>query len=48
MKRFHICYMVAKELCSGINVNAFNYVDALLQFNTTHGNKSIIYVKEMA
>jgi len=47
MKRFHICYLVAKELCSGINIQASNYVDALMKFNTIHGEKPIVYVQEI-
>jgi hypothetical protein len=44
MKRFHICYLVAKELCTGFNIDAVNYVDAVRKFNQMHGDKEIIYV----
>jgi hypothetical protein len=44
MKRFHICYFLAKELCSGVNINAKNYVEALNLFTKTHGDKEILYV----
>lgn len=47
MKKFHICYLVAKELCSGINISASNYIDALMKFNTMHGEKPIVYVQEI-
>ena len=44
MKKFHICYLVAKELCSGININAKNYVDAVKMFAAIHGDIEILYV----
>jgi hypothetical protein len=47
MKRFHICYLIAKGLCSGINIQASNYIDAVLEFNTMHGEKPIVYVQEL-
>lgn len=47
MKRFHICFLIAKELCSGININAKDYIDAVKTFNTIHGDKEIIYVSAM-
>lgn len=48
MKKFHICYVLAKELCSGINITAKDYIDAVKKFNTIHGEKEIIYVSAMA
>ncbi len=48
MKRFHICYLVAKELCSGINITAKDYIDAVKMFTVMHGDKEIIYVSAMA
>jgi len=44
MKRFHICYLIAKELCSGINIDASNYVDAVRKFNKLVGNNDILYI----
>jgi hypothetical protein len=48
MKRFHICYLVANELCSGINIDAKDYIEAVKTFTVLHGNKEIIYVSAMA
>jgi hypothetical protein len=44
MKRFHICYLIAKELCSGINIDASNYVEAVRKFNKIVGNNDILYI----
>jgi hypothetical protein len=44
MKKFHICYLVAKELCSGINIDASNYVEAVRKFNKIVGSKDILYI----
>jgi len=44
MKRFHICYLIAKELCSGINIDASNYVEAVRKFNKLVGNNDILYI----
>jgi hypothetical protein len=48
MKKFHICYLLAGELCSGININAKDYIEAVKTFNILHGDKEIIYVSAMA
>lgn len=48
MKKFHICYLIRKELCSGININAKNYIDAVQKFAIIHGKKEILYVSAMA
>ena len=48
MRRFHICFLVAQELCSGININVEDYIDAVKMFNVIHGDKEIIYVSAMA
>lgn len=48
MKTFHICYLVAKELCTGINIQASNYIDAVKKFNVLRGEKEILYVTQLA
>jgi hypothetical protein len=48
MKKFHICYLLAAELCSGVNISAKNYIDAVQKFTVLHGNKEILYVSAMA
>jgi hypothetical protein len=44
MKRFHICYLIAKELCTGTNIIAKNYTEALKLFDKAYGDKEILYV----
>ena len=44
MKKFHVCYLIAKELCSGINIDATNYVEAVRKFNKIVGNNDILYI----
>lgn len=44
MKRFHICYLIAKNLCTGKNITALNYSEAIEKFNESHGNQEILYV----
>lgn len=48
MKKFHICFILAGELCSGVNINAKDYIEAVTMFNVIHGDKEIIYVSAMA
>lgn len=47
MTKYHICFVLAKELCSGINIDAKNYIDAVKIFNLKHGDKEIIYVSKL-
>lgn len=44
MKKYHICYLVAKELCTGFNIEATNYVEAVRKFNKLVGNNDILYI----
>ena len=48
MKKFHICFILAGELCSGVNIDAKDYIDAVKNFTILHGDKEIIYVSAMA
>jgi hypothetical protein len=48
MKTFHICYLVAKELCTGINIQAIGYIEAVKEFNVIHGQKDIVYITQLA
>lgn len=47
MKKFHICFVLATEVCSGINIVAKDYIEAVKTFNILHGDKEIIYVSAM-
>jgi len=47
MKEYHICYELKKsELCTGYNIIAKSYIDALEKFKNNFKNKNIIYVTE--
>ena len=48
MKKFHICYLITKELCSGKNIYAKNYVEAVKLFAQEYGDKEIVYVTKIA
>ena len=41
MNRYHICYLIDKELCTGITLEASSYEDALSKFNN---NNEILYI----
>jgi hypothetical protein len=41
METYHICYLIDKDLCTGINVEAYSYADALSKFNS---NNKILYI----
>lgn len=45
-KTFHICYLIGKKLCTGINVQAENYIHALVDFQDKYKGKEILYVTE--
>lgn len=47
MITFHICFLVCTELCTGINIKASNYIDAMKQFTKQHGEKEILYVTKL-
>jgi hypothetical protein len=47
MKTYHICYLIGKELCTGTNIKAENYIHALVEFMDKHKEKQIIYVTEL-
>ena len=44
MDKYHVCFLIGKELCTGTNVIASNYIDAINIFNEKYPNKKIIYV----
>jgi hypothetical protein len=41
MTTYHICFEISRNLCSGVNVDALSYADALKKFGDS-GN--IIYI----
>jgi hypothetical protein len=47
MKKFHICYLIGNELCSGINILAENYIHAIVEFQDRFKDKKIVYVTEL-
>jgi hypothetical protein len=48
MNKYHICYLLKEELCSGINVQAPSYMDALKTFEKNKGKKHIVYISILA
>lgn len=46
-KTYHICYLIGKELCTGINIKAENYIHALVDFQDKYKGKEILYVTEL-
>lgn len=47
MNTYHICYLLASELCTGINLNANDYMTALKQFNRNYEGKKIVYITQL-
>ncbi len=41
MKKYHICYLIGNDLCTGINIEASSYNDAMDKFNI---NNQILYI----
>ena len=41
MSNFHICYLIGKDLCTGINIKASSYEDALKRFKRKN---KILYI----
>lgn len=41
MNRYHICYLIDNDLCTGITLEASSYGDALSKFNK---NNEILYI----
>lgn len=48
MRTFHICYLIEKELCTGINIVAKSYGDAENKFKKEHKLKEIVYIHKLA
>ena len=44
MNTYHFCYLIGKELCTGINIVAKDYLEALKQFNKKMPEKNILYI----
>lgn len=44
---YHICYLIGKELCTGVNIKAENYIHAIIDFQDKYKEKQIIYVTEL-
>ncbi len=44
MDKYHVCYLLGTELCTGANVFARNYVEAIQKFDKKYPNRKIIYV----
>ena len=44
MNEYHVCYELESELCTGYNIIANTYIEALEKFRLSFKNKKIIYV----
>ena len=44
MQNYHICYTIAKELCTGVNIEAKSYIDALNKFKIIYNGQHILYI----
>lgn len=44
MNEYHVCYEVGSELCTGYNIKANSYIEALEKFRLNFDNKNILYV----
>lgn len=47
MDNYHVCYLVGRELCTGVNIPAFSYMDALKDFENKYPDKEIVYVTRL-
>jgi len=47
MDNYHVCYLVGTELCTGVNIPAFSYMDALKDFENKYPDKQIVYVTRL-
>ncbi len=41
MDTYHICYLIGNELCTGINIKALSYSDAIEKFKSSN---KILYI----
>lgn len=41
MKTFHIVYMKNKRFCTGVNIDAFSMIDALMVFREKYNEEPI-------
>ena len=47
MSTYHICYLLGKELCTGINLISKDYMSALRDFNKEFVGREIIYITKL-
>jgi len=48
MKKFHICYLIGEELCTGVNILARTYSEAESKFKKMFQLKEIVYIYKLA
>jgi hypothetical protein len=41
---YHFCYMMHKELCTGVNIQARDYAEAIALFNKDFKSSELLYV----
>jgi len=44
MNTYHVCYTIAEDLCTGINVKANNYISAMIKFKKKNISENILYI----
>jgi hypothetical protein len=47
MNTYHICYIIGEDLCTGINVNANNYISAMIKFKKRNISENILYISKI-
>jgi hypothetical protein len=48
MDNYHICYMLKKELCTGINISAPSYLDAIEMFDSQFPLANVVYISKLS
>ena len=44
MNEYHVCYELESDLCTGYNIIANTYIEALEKFRLSFKDKNILYV----
>jgi hypothetical protein len=48
MNTFHICYLLGRDLCTGVNIKADTYINAIKEFKHNYSAEStIVYVTRL-
>jgi len=48
MNTFHICYLLGRDLCTGVNIKADTYINAIKEFLLNYSAEcTIVYVTKL-